>query len=49
MEQQQKIQQLKAHLEGFLLQLDNLDPSKASVEDIDQLIKIIESMEEDLQ
>lgn len=48
MEQQDKINKLKQQLEGFLTQLDNLDPSKTSVEDIDELINMIEKIENSL-
>ncbi|MDL4841836.1 SE1561 family protein [Aquibacillus rhizosphaerae] len=48
MTQQAKIDQLKVQLSGFLEQLESLDPSKTSVEDIDSLIEIIEKLEADL-
>jgi prefoldin subunit 5 len=40
-----KIQQLKQQLEAFLQQLDELEPSETSLEDVDRLIEMIESME----
>ncbi|WP_186576780.1 SE1561 family protein [Aquibacillus kalidii] len=49
LQQNDKIDQLKAHLEGFLAKLDTLDPEKTSISDIDQLIQFIEKMEQDLQ
>ncbi|WP_179123844.1 SE1561 family protein [Paraliobacillus ryukyuensis] len=45
MEQEAKITHLKAQLQTFLDQLDQLDPSKTSIEDIDHLLDIIEKME----
>jgi len=48
MSQQEKITQLKTHLQTFLEQLDSLDPSETSVEDIDRLIHMIEDMEKEL-
>ncbi|MDC3418174.1 SE1561 family protein [Aquibacillus salsiterrae] len=48
MEQKAKVEQLKEQLQGFLLRLDSLDPAKMSIDDIDQLIRIIERMEQDL-
>ncbi|WP_198663142.1 MULTISPECIES: SE1561 family protein [Paraliobacillus] len=48
MNQQDKITQLKLQLQTFSDQLDNLDPSKTSIEDIDRLINMIEEMEKEL-
>ncbi|MBM7542118.1 SE1561 family protein [Amphibacillus cookii] len=42
------IDQLKKQLQSFLNQLDKLEPSQASVEDVDRLIKLIEEMEQKL-
>ncbi|RCW62988.1 SE1561 family protein [Saliterribacillus persicus] len=48
MASQEKVTQLKEQLEHFLNQLDDLDPEKTSIDDIDELIKIIEKMEREL-
>lgn len=45
MSENPKIQQLKQQLEAFLQQLDELEPSETSIEDVDRLIEMIESME----
>ena len=45
MSENPKIQQLKHQLEAFLQQLDELEPSETSIEDVDRLIEMIESME----
>lgn len=45
MSENPKIQQLKQQLEAFLQQLDELEPSETSLEDVDRLIEMIESME----
>lgn len=49
MNQQDKITQLKLQLQTFSDQLDTLDPSQTSVEDIDRLINMIEEMEKELK
>ncbi|WP_179107309.1 SE1561 family protein [Sediminibacillus massiliensis] len=49
MANEERIAQLKQQLEGFMTRLDNMDPEETSVEDIDQLIHILESMEEKLR
>ncbi|MFB1050924.1 SE1561 family protein [Paraliobacillus sp. JSM ZJ581] len=49
MVQEAKMSQLKAQLQTFLVQLDQLDPNHASVEDVDQLLELIEKMEQALQ
>lgn len=46
--QDEKITQLKSQLQNFLDHLNELDPSKTSVEDIDRLILMVENMEQDL-
>ncbi|MBM7572427.1 SE1561 family protein [Aquibacillus albus] len=48
METQERVQQLKSQLIGFLSRLENLDPNDTSLDDIDQLIKMVEKMEDDL-
>ncbi len=45
MTQQEKISNLKQRLEEFMGRLDNLDPEQTSVEDIDRLISMLESLE----
>ncbi|MYL30264.1 hypothetical protein GLV97_10510 [Halobacillus litoralis] len=45
MTQQEKISNLKQRLEEFMGRVDNLDPEQTSVEDIDRLISMLESLE----
>lgn len=45
----EKLNQLKTYLNGFMTKLDNLDPNETSVQDIDQLIEIVEQMEKNLK
>ncbi|WP_169516218.1 SE1561 family protein [Halobacillus kuroshimensis] len=45
MTQQEKMSNLKQRLEEFMGRLDNLDPEQTSVEDIDRLISMLESLE----
>ncbi|WP_226035363.1 SE1561 family protein [Aquibacillus saliphilus] len=49
MNQQGKVAELKNHLAGFMERLENMDPSETSLEDIDELIRIVEKMEENLK
>lgn len=49
MEQQEKIGQLKKQLQLFLTQLDELDPSETSLEDVDRLIEMLENIERKLK
>lgn len=48
MEDQTKITDLKSELQTFLDHLDELNPSKTSVADIDRLIAMLEQMEQKL-
>lgn len=48
MPNKEKIQTLRSQLQLFLDRLDHLDPEEASLEDVDQLIKLIEKMEKDI-
>ncbi|MRH44627.1 hypothetical protein GH741_18430 [Aquibacillus halophilus] len=49
MNQQDKVAQLKMHLDGFMARLEKMDPSETSLQDIDQLINLVEKMEENLK
>ncbi|WP_162832878.1 MULTISPECIES: SE1561 family protein [Sediminibacillus] len=49
MANQDKIEQLKVHLAGFMTRLENMDPEETSIEDIDQLISILDKMETSLK
>ncbi|WP_187370984.1 SE1561 family protein [Gracilibacillus massiliensis] len=48
MNNEEKIKQLRLQLEHFLKQLDQMDPEKTSIADVDQLIEMIEKMEKEL-
>ncbi|MCP3030193.1 hypothetical protein LF817_02425 [Halobacillus sp. A1] len=45
MTQQEKLSDLKLRLNAFIKRLDDMDPEETSVEDIDELIKILEDVE----
>ncbi|WP_176142408.1 SE1561 family protein [Halobacillus hunanensis] len=45
MSQQEKLSDLKARLSAFMNRVDQMDPNDTSVEDIDELIKMLEDLE----
>ncbi|MFC0522111.1 SE1561 family protein [Pontibacillus salicampi] len=45
MSQDTKMEELKLRLSAFMTRIDELDPEETSVEDVDQLIKMIEELE----
>ncbi|SDK34941.1 SE1561 family protein [Sediminibacillus albus] len=49
MADQEKVEQLKIHLAGFMTRLENMKPEETSVEDIDQLLSILDKMENNLK
>ncbi|GGD19749.1 MULTISPECIES: SE1561 family protein [Pontibacillus] len=46
MSNEAKIDELKLRLNTFMTKVDELDPEKTSVEDVDRLIKMLEDLEE---
>ncbi|SEO65360.1 hypothetical protein SAMN04488134_11077 [Amphibacillus marinus] len=49
MNQRTTIESLKQQMQLFLNQLDALDPSQTSVDDVDALLLLLEQMEEKLR
>ncbi|MFC7322860.1 SE1561 family protein [Halobacillus campisalis] len=45
MTQQEKLSDLKLRLNAFIKRLDDMEPEETSVEDIDELIKMLEDVE----
>ncbi|WP_205439431.1 SE1561 family protein [Halobacillus ihumii] len=45
MSQQEKLSDLKTRLSAFMNRVDQMDPNETSVEDIDELIKMLEDLE----
>ncbi|MFD2925075.1 SE1561 family protein [Halobacillus naozhouensis] len=45
MSQQEKLTDLKSRLSAFMNRVDQMDPNETSVEDIDELIKMLEDLE----
>ncbi|MFG6149802.1 SE1561 family protein [Halobacillus sp. B23F22_1] len=48
MSQQEKISDLKVKLSAFMERLDEIEPEDTSVEDVDELIKMLEELERKL-
>ncbi|UOR13409.1 SE1561 family protein [Halobacillus amylolyticus] len=46
MSQQEKLSDLKGRLSAFMNRVDKMDPEETSIEDIDQLIKMLEELEQ---